>query len=260
MRWPETTTPGTLKTLETRRRSFNNMADSDQSADADQTAPDEFDWYPAWLDDPDASEEARWARRRNHETPPALDDVMQWWAWDGPSNSERAAIHVAAPLLALYRQRDKDARHVWRAYKAIRHAGMTVPEVVLKIFDEWAEAIEGVDGLPAMAGALSLPRKQGTATTARHASDMRNSVRIVRAVAIHLERMRTNAERAPQLAGRASERGAIRLAARDLRMAVSVVKGHWARWSASEKPPPAAPTTEGPTLESAWGLRPGGSP
>ena len=139
-------------------------------------------------------------------------------------------------------------------------AGMTVPEVVLKIFDEWAEAIEGADGLPAMADALSLPRKQGTATTARHASDMRNSVRIVRAVAIHLERMRTNAERAPQIAGRASEREAIRLAARDLRMAVSVVKGHWARWSASEKPPPAAPTTEGPTLESAWGLRPGGSP
>ena len=231
------------------------MADSDQSADADQTAPDEFDWYPAWLDDPDASEEARWARRRNHETPPALDDVMQWWAWDGPSNSERAAIHVAAPLLALYHQRDKDARHVWAAYRAIRNAGMTVPESVLAIFDAWAEAMGGADGVPEMAEALDLPRKQGRSATADHERDMRKSVHVIRVVAIHLERMRALAEKAPQIAGRASEQKAIHLAARDLRMSEAAVKGHWSRWKASKKPSPAAPATEELTLESAWRSR-----
>ncbi|MGR6806729.1 hypothetical protein ACU6VI_10605 [Sphaerotilus natans] len=230
------------------------MADSDPSAHTGTPDQGEFDWYRAWLNDPDVSEEARWVRMRNHETPPALEDVMQWWAWDGPSNSERAAVHVAAPLLALYFQRDKDARHVWAAYRAIRGAGLKVPESVLGIFDAWADALEEADGMAQIAAALDLPRKQGRFAGSQHARDMRKSVRIVKAISSHLTRLKLNATRDPSWSSRATEE-AIRLVARDMRVSTAAVKGHWSRWQRSCKAASTAPAIDVPTLESAWRSR-----
>lgn len=42
-------------------------------------------------------------------------------------------------------KRTGNARFVWRAYRGLREAGLPIPEVILKCFDQWAGALRSDD-------------------------------------------------------------------------------------------------------------------
>lgn len=226
------------------------MTEHKPMTDEDLNAPD---WYQQWLNDPDATEEARWVRQQNDQHPPTLETVVQWWAWSGPTNAEQLARHLANPLLAIYKHRSKDGRFIWKAYQAFRSTGTPVPEEILLVFDEWARRIESVDRSEEIPMAFDMGHRHGAPGT-KHVTCIRKSFAVVQSIAEHMARLEINhknghTKRKPHYSD------AFRIVAKERSQSIGVVRGHWNRWI-QHKDKHGGKDSSSADLESAFGIRP----
>lgn len=226
------------------------MTEHKPMTDEDMNAPD---WYQQWLNDPDATEEARWARNKNDQHPPTLETVVQWWAWSGPTNEEQLARHLANPLLAIYKHRSKDGRFIWKAYQAFRNTGTPVPEEILLVFDEWARRIESVDRSAGVPMAFDMGHRHGEPAT-EHVKCIRKSFAVVQCIVNRMAVLEINhknghTKRKPRYAD------AYRIVAKELNMSIGEVRGHWNRWI-GHKDKHGGKDSSSADLESAFGIRP----
>lgn len=226
------------------------MTEHKPMPDEDLNAPG---WYQQWLNDPDATEEARWVRNENDQHPPTLETVVQWWAGSGPTNEEQLARHLANPLLAIYKHRSKDGRFIWKAYQAFRSTGTPVPEEILLIFDEWARRIESADDSSEVPRALDMGGRNGVSGT-EHVKRLRKSCAVVQCIANHMARLEINYQNG-QTKRKPSDSDVFRIVAKERSMSFEEVRGHWNRWI-RHKDKHRGKDSSSADLESAFGIRP----
>lgn len=242
--WPK------LGQLNAPKRAGETMTEHKHMTAEDLNAPD---WYQQWLNDPDATEEARWARQQNDQHPPTLETVVQWWAWSGPPDEEQFARHLANPLLAIYKHRSKDGRFIWKAYQAFRSRGTPVPEEIFLIFDEWARRIESVDESSEVAKAFDMGSRNGASGT-EHVKRIRKSCAVVQCIVKHMKILEINHRNRPAKR-KPSESDAFRRVAEERNMSFEEVRGHWNRWI-RHKDKHGGKDSSSADLESAFGIRP----
>lgn len=75
-----------------------------------------------------------------------LEDVLRAWAQESPTDwvVRMQAERDAQDAIRFYR-RERNGMSIWRAYLALRRAGLPVWDSVLVKFDQWAVGLEGAE-------------------------------------------------------------------------------------------------------------------